>query len=214
VHSAANASSKSCELDPMNAMLVNDIGTYNIVKAANRHGSFVIYISGTVAALQSNSYEKTKFKAEESVRHADAGYAVLRPSVIFGMSPNTTTDKPFNQMLRNIEGKGTPAYDMSWRFQPTWIGHISEIIGSIMDKGIRNEEVPVIVREMKSKFDIASDLLSEFGIKATPSDEKSHRPSSEHSIGGLIRLGLPIHSYAEMKGSIIKELRERDSYVL
>jgi dTDP-4-dehydrorhamnose reductase len=212
IHAAANASSKSCESDPMSAIETNQKGTENIVNAANQVGATVTYISTTVAELQKSLYEKTKFNAEEITRGAKAGYIILKPSVIFGMSPNTETDKPFNQMLRNIEGSGSLDYDTSWRFQPTWIAHMSEIIASIMENNIHNKEIPVLVPEMKSKFDIANDILSRFGVSARPKDEKSWRPSTEHSTAELKKLGLPIRTYDEMREGIVNEIKERAKY--
>jgi dTDP-4-dehydrorhamnose reductase len=214
IHTAANSSSKSCNSDPMGAISVNEMGTVNIVNAANKVGVAVIYISSTVAELQNNFYEKTKFAGESAVRKAASGYVILKPSVVFGMSPNTETDKPFNQLLRNTEGKGPFTYDTSWKFQPTWISHLSEIITSVMENNIRNKEILAVVPEMKSKFDVANDVLSSFRIEPQPVYEKNSRPSTEYKNTGLEPLGLPVRTYNEMKEGLIKEIRQKDKYVI
>jgi dTDP-4-dehydrorhamnose reductase len=213
IHSAAYASSSGCDKNPEKAVEINSIGTSNIVEAANSQGSLVIFISATVAEINHSMYEKTKTAGENIVKNAEAGYVILRPSVVFGMSPNTVTEKPFNQMLRNTEGKGPFEYDTSWRFQPTWIGHISEIISTIIeDKRIKNEEVQVVVREMKSKFDIAKDVLSEFHIPVTPKDEKSWRQSTDYGTASLTNLELPAYNYEEITKKIVNEIKNRDDY--
>ncbi len=207
IHAAANASSKSCDSDPAAAIRVNETGTKNIVEAANAVGAVVVYISATVAELQKSYYEKTKFSGENIVKGSKAGFVILKPSVIFGMSPNMTTDKPFNQILRNIQGTGPFTYDTSWRFQPTWIAHISETIDAIIRSGIRNTEALVVVPDMKSKFDIANDILVEFGKKAEPVNEKSWRPSTEFNLKKEEQLGLPTKTYEEMRDGIVNEVK-------
>lgn len=218
IHSAALASSKACDDKPDKAIAINELGTHNIVEAANYFNIPVIYVSATVAEQKHSMYEQTKFKGEELVKGVDAGHVTLRPSVIFGMSPNTETKKPFNQMLGNIEGKASPqelAYDNSWFFQPTWIGHISEIIISLRDRRITNsdKEIPVVVPEMKSKFEIANDILPKFGKNPTISNEKSWRERIRYDLNGLIRLELPTYTYSEIQYKIIDELRDRKSYM-
>lgn len=214
VHSAANASSGSCNKNPVSAILTNEKGTQNIVDAANEEGTTVIYISALVAEYQHSIYEQTKYKGEELVRGAKAGYIILRPSVVYGMSSNTTTDKPFNQILRNIDGKYPKTYDASWLFQPTWIGHISEIIAVIIDRDVRNQEIPVIVPENRSKFAIANDLLQKFGIRPDAVSEKSHRESKSYSTESLKALGLPTHHYNEIIDRIAEEIKNREKYII
>ncbi len=193
---------------------MNQKGTENIVNAANKVGAVVIYLSSTVAELQKSFYEKTKFSGEAATRKANAGYIILKPSVIFGMNPNTETDKPFNQILKNVQGNGTLTYDTSWRFQPTWMAHLSEIIVSVIEKSITNKEIPALVPEMKSKFDIANDVLSSFGIDAKPIEERSWRPSTEYNTEELRNLKLPVRTYNDMKEGLVKEIKEKEKYAL
>lgn len=221
VHNAALASSKECNNDKQKAIDVNDKGTKNIVEAANTIGSGVIYISGTVAERpgEDNMYEQTKSSGELIVKGTLGGHITLRPSVIFGMSPNTMTDKPFNQILKDIEGRGKLSYDDSWRFQPTWIGHISEIIIAIMENGIlvpnrQTPELPVVVQQMSTKFQIASDILSTFGRHPTISEERSSREPTEYNLDVLGNLGLPMHTYSDMIAKITDEIKHREDYII
>jgi dTDP-4-dehydrorhamnose reductase len=214
IHAAANASSKSCEADPANAINVNEKGTENIVNAANHFSSVLVYLSSTVTDLKSNLYERTKSAGESASTKTKAGFVILKPCVIYGMSPNTTTDKPFNQILRNTQGQGPLSYDNSWHFQPTWIGHISEIIAKIAEENMRNEEITIVVPEMRSKFEIASDILRKFEIEPVKSGEKSSRPSEPSSTDSMKRLNLPVYGYEEIKEKIVEEIKRKDKYVI
>ncbi len=213
VHAAAEASSKSCDADPQKAIAINQKGTEGIVNAADSVGALVVYISATVAELQNSMYEKTKFSAENAVRAARSGFVILRPSVVFGMSPNTTTDKPFNHILNDSKRKGKHTYDTSWKFQPTWLAHLSETVSDIANRKLKNIETAVVVDQMKSKYDIAHDILSKFRVKAQAVDEKSWRPSTPVSTAELARLGLPMHTYDEMIEGIVKEIKDKNRYM-
>lgn len=214
VHTAASSSPVSCMLDPANAVKINQNGTENIVNAANDIGAILIFISSASAGLGENLYESTKIIGEQIVKRTLAGHVILKPSAIFGMSPNSFSDSQFNRILKNIDGDTHIEYDTSWKFQPTWIAHISEIITCIVERGMRNMELPVVVPEMKSRFNISDDLLSGFGLRAKPIDEKSSRKSIESDTSWLQERDLPVHTYKEMISGIINEIRSKDRYSL
>ncbi|MEK7078733.1 MAG: sugar nucleotide-binding protein [Patescibacteria group bacterium] len=116
IHVGNNASAKWCDANPEKAVLLNQTATQYIVDFANEMNAKVIYISTMGAIKPSNLYGKTKFKSEKIVKTAKTGYLILRPSLILGYSPNTTNDRPFNRLLKNLD-EGFPAiYDTSWKF--------------------------------------------------------------------------------------------------
>lgn len=211
VHAAANASAKSCEDHPEEARVLNEEATRFIVDAARSVNAGVIYISSFAALDTSNVYGQTKLTSEEIVKELDR-WVILRPSLVIGFSPNTTNDRPFNRLLKNID-EGTPAvYDTSWKFQPTYLGHISEVITLIIDKRINAETIPIAVAALKSRFDIAKDILGEFGIEVIPEDKHDQTPVLEDDLSKLKELGLPLYQYEQVIRACIDEIKRRDEF--
>lgn len=212
IHTAANARSQWCEDNPELAISLNQESTKNIVNAANGIDAKVILISSFAAINPNNVYGKTKQQSEDYVKFTKAGFVIIRPSLIIGLSPNTINDRPFNRILKNLD-EGTEAiYDTSWKFQPSYLGHISEIISLVIDKEIINEIIPVAVRELKSRYDIANDILSAFSIKVTPIDKNDVTPTTTDKLEKLKSLNLPQYSYHEVIRKIIDEIKQRKSY--
>ncbi|HLC91026.1 MAG TPA: sugar nucleotide-binding protein [Candidatus Nanoarchaeia archaeon] len=208
IHVAANPSSSWCEQNPEEAIAINETGTKYVVDAANKINSKVIFISSFAVFKGKNRYSKTKIAAENIVKSAKNGYVILRPSLILGFSPNTSNDRQFNRFIRNIKDHVPAVYDTSWRFQATWLTHLVEVIEQIMEKNILNEIIPVSVPELKSRYDIAKDILSEFHINVTPEDKQDPEPIVSDNQQKLKELGLPLHNYREMITGITKELRQ------
>jgi len=212
IHVAANPSAIWCEANPELAIKLNEDGTKNIVDAANIVKSKVIYISTVAAIVPTNVYGRTKLAGEELVKNTKNGFVVLRPSLIIGFSPNTTNDRPFNRILRNIDEKSLAIYDTSWKFQPTWLGHISEVIQILIEKNITNEIIPIAIPELKSRFDIAKDILVEFNISVTPKNDNDKTPVIQISQDKLEQLGLPQYTYSEIIIKIISEIKQRKKF--
>jgi dTDP-4-dehydrorhamnose reductase len=208
IHAAANASASWCEKNPSLAIKLNEAGTKNIVDSANEVKAKIIYISSFEHANTKTLYGRTKEAGEKHVKEAKAGYVILRPCLIIGFSPNTTNDRPFNRILRNITD-GVPAvYDTSWKFHPTWLKHINEIIEQILKKGIINETIPISVPESKTRYDVAKDILAEFGIAVTPEDKHDAAPTISEKLDKLKELGLPQYTYSEMIAGIVQEIKD------
>lgn len=214
VHVAANPSSRWCEENPELAVKINEGGTKNIVDAANVIKAKVIYISSVAAIVPTNVYGKTKIAGEELVKKTEGGFVILRPSLIIGFSPNTTNDRPFNRILKNIDEKTPAIYDTSWKFQPTWLGHISEVIRIVIEKNITNETITIAVPEVKSRFNVAKDILSPFGIEVIPKDEKDLNRFIPLKLDRMKLLKIPVYSYSEIIEKIINEIKNRDEFSL
>lgn len=213
IHVVANPSAKWCEENPELATRINQEGTKNIVEAANKINAKVIYISTGAAINPIGIYGKTKLAGEELVKSTKAGFVILRPSLIVGFSPNTTNNRPFNRILWNLDGKVPAVYDTSWKFQPTWIGHISEIIIAVIEKNITKEIIPIRVPELKTRFDVAKDILSHFGISAKAKNDNDKTPVISSSQEKLKQLGLPEYSYSEIIVKIVDEIKHRDKFL-
>lgn len=215
IHTAANASSVWCSANPKEAVALNETSTKYVVDTANTVGAKVIYISSFAAFEPKGVYAKTKYNSEQIVKKTKKGWVILRPSLILGMSPNTINDRPFNRLLKNLD-KGTPAeYDTSWKFQPTYLGHISEVIRVVIKKNINSEIIPIAVGDLKSRYDTAKDILTPFGIKVVPVDMRDTLHFSEKKkLDKLKLLGLPVYSYKQMITKIVREIKNREYFNL
>jgi len=207
VHVAANASGSWCEKNPEQAIAINLDGTKNIIDAANLYESKVVFISSMAVANFDSIYGKTKIESEGYVKNTRAGYVILRPSLIVGLSPNTSNDRPFNRFLKNIRENSPAIYDTSWKFQPTWLRHLSEVVGVIIEKNILNEVIPICVSEIKTRFEIANDLLPEFNVEVVPEDQKDTNPTFSVDLNKLKELKLPVYTYRQMIDGVREEIK-------
>ncbi len=214
IHAANNASAKWCDAHPNEAVTINQTSTDYIVREANTLGAKVIYISSLSALDRSNVYGKTKYESERIVEKSSGGFMILRSSLILGFSPNMTNDRPFNRILKNLDD-GTPAvYDTSWKFQPTYIGHISEVILQVIKLGIWNQTIPVAVPELKSRYDVAKDILSQFNINVTPTDLHDTTKPQTGDLSILSSFHLPTYSYGSIISKIIDEIKHRGEFTV
>lgn len=214
VHVAACASSRSVDKDPEYARQVNISGTQTIVEGANTIGARVHFMSSAVVLGDNSLYGQTKVAGEEIVKKTKAGFIVLRPHTIFGLSPNVTNDRPFNRFLKNLD-TGTPAiYDTSWKFQPTYLKHISEVIHAVLDRNITNDIIPIACNVLKSRFDLARDILTPFGIRVIPEDKHDTKPVSMLDLNYLDTHNLPTYTYEEMIAAIVDEIKQRDMFAI
>lgn len=207
IHVAANASGNWCEQNPEQAMATNQDGAQNIADAANNSNAKIIFISSLAVGDIKTLYGRTKIAGENFIKKVKEGYVILRPSLIVGFSPNTTNDRPFNRFLKNITEQTPAIYDTSWKFQPTWLKHISEVIELIIEKNIANEIIPICIPEIKTRYDIAKDILTDFGISVISEDKNDPTPNFSDDLKKLKELNLPIHSYDQMIKAIQEEIR-------
>ena len=207
VHVAANSSSADCNRDPRIPYLINKVGTDNIVNAAKRHRTKVIFISSYAAINADTPYGASKFAGELAVQKSK-NYVILRPSLIIGQSPNTENDRPHNRLLRNIKQGKPVQYDASWKFQPTYLRHLSECIGAVIENEISNQTIHIAVPELKSRFDIAKDILGFFDIEVMPVDKNSKIPTIEKKLDELVDLRLPFCYYPELLLGVTEEIKD------
>ena len=203
VHAAANAAAAWCEKNPELAYAINAQGTKNLVDAANSVGAGMILLSTYAIDDGGSVYGKTKAAAEEFAQETLAGYVILRPSFIVGVSPNVSNDRPFNRILQNIIDKRQGEYDGSWRFQPTWLKHLNEVVEGIIKQDVTNQTLPVAVPELTTTYDLAKDL--DFGFGVARKDRPFQIPDFSAELK-LAELGLPQYSYDEMITGVRKEI--------
>lgn len=207
IHVAAIPSRRLCEENPYEAFRTNAIGTENVLDAANRNDSKIIYISSLGVIDPVNQYGKTKLIGEGYIKNAQMGYNILRLSVTFGYSPNILNDRPFNRIIRTLKQGRPTLYDNSWKFSPTYIGHVSVAIEVLLEKKIAKRTLAIAVPELKSMYEIASDILKPFG--------KTIKPSKGCKIGRRVEkipelnsIEFPVCSYTEMIRAITQEIMD------
>lgn len=205
IHAAAISSRSRCEEDQHTAFTINSHGTRNLVDAANRNNAQMLYISSLGAVDPVTTYGKTKLSAEEFVKETQAGYTIIRLSVTYGYSPNTLNDRPFNRILRTIR-EGIPlSCDDSWKFQPTYLHHVSIVVQKLLEKQMENKTIVVVVPERKSMFEVASDILKPFGKTVIPKKvNRAHSSADEQE--QPICAGFPRFTYEEMLRGITAEI--------
>jgi len=213
VHVAANANARWCEANEKEAVALNETATGSMVAAANAIKARMIYLSSYAAMHPTNVYGRTKRRSEELAKKTQAGWVVLRPSLILGFSPNTVNDRPFNRLLRNLDG-GVPAvYDTSWHFEPTYILHIADMITAVIRKRVTALTIPVACPTLTTRYQTARDILSPFGIQVSGVDKKEVMETARADMTVPDGLDLPRCTYEQMIEGIIQEIRTRERFV-
>lgn len=207
IHIAANASNQSVEDAPEQSEQLNLNGTKYLLDAANTIGAAFIYMSSFAAIQSTTLYARLKKQAEEYItQNAKVPYAILQPSLILGLSPNTENDRPFNRLLKDLRNHNSPTYDDSWKFQPTYIRHLIEVTKMVIERKLYGHILPIAVPTLQSRYSIAKDILSPFGIEVE-SEDLGKKADSLVDLSVLSELGLPEYEYSEMVEEILKELR-------
>ncbi len=208
IHVAANPNAVWCEKNPDDAVRINQDSTKFLVDSANKINSKIIFISSYAVINHTSIYAKTKLASENFVKNTSAGFIILRPAHIVGYSPNTESDRQFNRFLKNLLEKTPAIYDTSWKFQPTYLRHITEIIFEILKSNIWNETLHVAVPELKSRYDLAKDILSPFGVEVKSENKNDTSPIFFADLSNLKKLGLPEYTYDEMIVGIVQEIKD------
>lgn len=214
IHVANNADARWCEANPTQAHELNEKSTVTIANEAKKHSARLLYISSFAAINPENVYGETKRSSEEIIKSTCEDWLIIRPSLIVGFSPNTTNDRPFNRFLKNIDAKTQAEYDNSWQFQPTFLGHISEIIEQSLQKELTKLVLPVAVNELVTRYQLATDILTPFGITVSPTKSPNPPAIFKENLSILRKYELSEHSYKDSVESVAQEIRNREHFTL
>jgi len=215
IHIANFPSPKNAVNNEKNYIALNDKATQYLVENANNVGVKVIFTSSLAAENPDNIYGKLKLKSEGIIKGIKNGYLILRPSMIVGFSPNTANDRPFNRILRCLDDKTKIAqFDTSWKLQPTYVGHLSQVIDKVIQNNTWNKTIPVFIDEIVSQYQIAYDILSQFDVVVNPIDLKRDIPPSNDDLSYFLSLNLAPKSYKEMINVIVEEIKNRGKFKL
>jgi dTDP-4-dehydrorhamnose reductase len=119
-----------------------------------------------------------------------------------------TNDRSFNRILKNIFLKTPAIYDTSWKFEPTYIGHLSKVIDKYVLGDIKTDVINVAIDTLKSKYDLGFDILRNFGIEVTPTDDKRNWTVIKLDLSEFLNLNLPISSYNDMVSAMVEEIKQ------
>jgi len=109
--------------------------------------------------------------------------------------------------LENVQGK--PAeYDAVRPFQPTHLGHICEVIKIAIERSIWDHALPVAAPEFKTKYELARDILSPFGIEVGAIGGGIVTPGKKlQEMSELKELHLPLYIYDRVIERTVEEIR-------
>lgn len=207
VHTAAIAHGELSN-DPRLLSEVNVKGTKNVIESARKYNAKIIFVSSVAALASTSEYGKSKLEGERLVQDSFLDFCIVRPSLIIGMSPNRDPAISFNNILAGALNGDQVVLDSEWKFQPSWIDHVCEVIiafvlGKILDQG----PIYPIMPEVKSRFEIASDILKNFGVE--PVAIKNPRYDENELIGqeSLIRNNLPLYKYESVIETIVSQIK-------
>jgi len=189
---------------------VNVNGTYNLIETAKNIKARFVFIS-SIGALTNSLYGQSKIVGEKFLKNSGLEYLILRPSPIIGLSPNRKVKITFNKICRAIKEKNEVSEDGVWKFQPSWLNQIAEIIefwiqGKFKDK----EPIYPIVPEEKSRFEICDDILQNFNIKVNKANDPRYEEAEILTTESLSRNNLPVYNYKRVIKEIVKELKKQD----
>lgn len=209
VHVSSIPSVGMCKKNVEGAFTLNVGGTKIVMKAANKIGARLAYISSVSAQNPQETYSITKAEAEKIVKTVENGFLIIRPGLFIGQSPNITNNRFHNLLLNNIENKTVGEYDDTYKIQPTWLGHLSEALIKLIHNDMWGHVVPITVEEHRTRFEIATDILKNFGVKCKARrkngvcyiEVKEENTTQEK----LVELHLPVYAY---KGIIDKTVKE------
>lgn len=143
IHSAAYTDVDGCESNPEKAFAVNALGTLNIVKAAKKTHSIVLYLSTDYvfagrkkspyreedAAHPVSIYGKSKLKGEEFIRKLLKRYVIIRTSWLFGCGRSTF----INTVLKQARKRRALKIIAEKYSSPTYAADLAEAIGRVID---------------------------------------------------------------------------------
>ena len=134
--------------------------------------------------------------------------------MIVGFSPNTTNPRPFNRILNCLDKNIIGEFDTSWKLQPTYLGHLSQIIEKAISDEIWNKIVPVFNNELVTQYQIAKDILKAFNLQVTSIDQNINIPPSTDDLSLFNFFDFYPRTYKEMIDVIIQEVKDRKKFIL
>lgn len=206
VHLANYSSSRQIKGNEVDFPKLNLEATKNIVSLVNKFEKQLVFFSSMAATTKQDLYGELKAQSEEIVKTVKSGFNIIRPSVVIGLSSIQTHNKITDKILAFINGQ-TQEFDNSWILQPTYIGHLSQVIDQIVTKRIWNEELNIFTDYPVTQYQIANDILKQFGMNANPLDTGRTVPLVKIDDRKLKLFSLSPTNYEEIIARIVSEFK-------
>lgn len=213
IHLANYSSSRTIAGNEDKYLQLNFEATQTIVKIANKAKAKVIFLSSMAAATKGNLYGQLKAKSEDLIKGVKSGYFILRPSAVIGVSPNRKNNKITDKIVVMVVGE-KQVFDTSWSLQPTYIGHISQAVEQVLLGGYWNSELSVYTNHPVTQYQIAKDILVEFGKSVEKTDLGISIPLMPDNAVEMERFKLVPNTYSQIIQSIVKEIHILEEYKL
>lgn len=216
IHCANNGSRKWCDEHKDEALILNQEATKYIVEGANNVNAKLVYISSSAVLDLASFYGKVKLESEEITKVTQAGYFIIRPGIVVGMSPKVKKeDGFFSSLVDTIDNDNQVEYSVSKKSRITYLAHITDVIKKILDNRIWNKTVFVVVPDLKTKHEVANDILTPLGILVKgDSSTPATLEDAKQEVLELKQLNLPVYSYEQIISKIIDEIKDRNKFVL
>jgi len=121
---------------------VNDVGTANVVAAAQRAGvGHFVHLGGmnTIPGA-AGSYMRTRFAGEQHVIDSGLPYTIVQPSILFGH--RSAFFSALAQVVRTAPIVPVPG-NGQLKFQPIWVEDVVTCLTCLLAEPGRNETVPI-----------------------------------------------------------------------
>lgn len=205
IHTANFNSPKN--IDENSFLEVNREGNINILTGCNLIGARLVFISSLAAETSLNIYGTVKSETENLIMGNKNKYLIIRPSAIFGLSPNIHTENLSNKIIKTIKGEGNFEFDSSWVLQPTYIKHISQVISQAIDNNLWNMKVRVFTNNPVTQYQLASDILTRFNLTAASLDTKRIVPLAPDNQEELKMFQLTPTIYNDLINDFVGEIK-------
>lgn len=206
IHLANYSSSRQIKGNEVDFPKLNLESSKNIVNIANKYSKPLIFFSSMAATTKQDLYGELKSQSEDVVKTTKNGFNIIRPSAVIGLSPVQTHNKITDKILATVNGR-SQEFDNSWILQPTYIGHLSQVIDQIIERNIWNEELNIFTDFPVTQYQIANDILIQFGIKAIPLDTGRNVPLAKIDDKKMKLFNLSPLTYEEIITQIVIELK-------
>jgi len=175
VHAAGITKPDICERDPELSYRVNVHGTANVIAAAKRHNTRLIFLSSdlvfdgmkTEPYAEHDSVNPTtvygihKVAVEEMIRKELKNYVIIRSSMMYGWTPPHING--FAEWVVSSLSQGKPVMMFSdQRRNLTFVGDMADFICQMLESSVVST-VHFASPECKSKFDFGLEVAKVFG---------------------------------------------------
>ncbi len=209
IHPVNYASRKDVINNEANFLKLNRDATKNIVDVAKANNIKLIFFSSLGAENPGELYPQIKLESEDMVKDSGCDYLIIRPSIVYGMSPNISSPKkPYTNLVRGIVSNSPMEIDTSWKFQPTYIGHIPQVIEQTINKSLWSRTVRIFTDHLTTQYELSCAIAKPFGTAITPIDLGVNLAPATSNADSLKDYNLTPNTFGGVVELMTKELKQ------